>query len=82
MGNQLATTCCTNPNKYQDGGVERKNMTETQEIEVVLKKTILRNSVKGNMYMNQNHLTNERMRKLKENMRDYSISVQSAYSTD
>jgi hypothetical protein len=44
MGNSLATTCCIDQSKMQDTLGGKKGLSESQEIEVKLKKTIMRES--------------------------------------
>lgn len=44
MGNSLVTTCCIDQSKVQDTLGSKKGLSESQEIEVKLKKTILRES--------------------------------------
>ena len=44
MGNSLATTCCIDQSKMQNTLGAKKVLSESQEIEVKLKNTIMRES--------------------------------------
>jgi tRNA A-37 threonylcarbamoyl transferase component Bud32 len=44
MGNSLVTTCCIDQSKVQDTLGAKKGLSESQEIEVKLKKTMMRES--------------------------------------
>ena len=50
MGNSLATTCCFEQSKGQDTLGGKNRLSESQELEVKLKKTILSESGRVKTY--------------------------------